>query len=173
VSALAMRRPRSAARADSARFLCVDDVVESIGGETTSETTLYRELNAGLFPAIKIRSRWIVPSRAVVAMERAAQEFRTVVESDWDFGWDAEGGRFFKLAPAARLLTTSVATLKRDIVDGKFPAIKIRNTWVVPAKAIDAMERAALEGWTFVNASDWKITPGQTPAWATPKAVLL
>lgn len=182
---LSQVRPRSAARAALPRFLEPSDVVELIGGETTSLTTLYRELNGGMFPAIRIRYRWIVPSRAVVALERAAQEFRQVTEADWDYGWDSDfagvvdreggvpvAGRFLKLPAAARLLTTSVATLKRDIAEGKFPAVKLRSRWVVPTAAIDAMERAALSGWTFVEAADaaFAITPGHTPAWARPVA---
>jgi hypothetical protein len=187
VGVLSQVRPRSAVGAALPRFMEPSDVVELIGGETTSLTTLYRELNGGMFPAIRIRYRWIVPARAVVALERAAQEFRQVTEADWDHGWDSglagvvghEGGipvagKFLKLPAAARLLTTSVATLKRDIAEGKFPAIKLRSRWVVPTAAIDAMERAALAGWTFVEAADsaFAITPGQTPAWARPVTTL-
>lgn len=58
----------------------------------------------------------------------------------------AENGskRFYSVPEAAELLGVSGATLYREIAGGQFPAIKIRGRYVVPAKAIDQLEEAAL-----------------------------
>lgn len=52
--------------------------------------------------------------------------------------------RFFTVAEAAQLLGLSDSTLFRAIRAGEFPAIKVRGRYVVPAKAIDAMESSAV-----------------------------
>ncbi len=52
--------------------------------------------------------------------------------------------RFFTVAEAASLLSLSESTVLRAIREGEFPAIKVRGRYVIPAKAIDAMEQAAL-----------------------------
>jgi hypothetical protein len=49
----------------------------------------------------------------------------------------------------------SEVTLYRAIHSAQFPAIKIRGRYVIPAKALDAMEDAALTSGTMVDASDW------------------
>ncbi|MBW6432193.1 helix-turn-helix domain-containing protein [Actinoplanes hulinensis] len=52
--------------------------------------------------------------------------------------------RFFTVAEAAELLGLSEPTVYRAIRAGEFPAIKVRGRYVVPAKAIDEMEAAAI-----------------------------
>jgi excisionase family DNA binding protein len=52
--------------------------------------------------------------------------------------------RFFTVAETAELLGVSTSTLMRAVRSGEFPAIKVRGRYVVPAKAIDEMESAAL-----------------------------
>lgn len=52
--------------------------------------------------------------------------------------------RFLTVAEAAALLKVSEVTIYRGISAGEFPAVKIRGRYVIPAKAIDAMEDAAL-----------------------------
>ncbi len=52
--------------------------------------------------------------------------------------------RFFTVTEAAGLLGLSEPTLYRAIRAGEFPAIKVRGRYVVPAKAIDAMEASAM-----------------------------
>jgi excisionase family DNA binding protein len=52
--------------------------------------------------------------------------------------------RFYRVAEVAGLLGLSESTVFRAIRAGEFPAIKVRGTYVVPAKAIDAMESSAL-----------------------------
>ena len=62
-------------------FLSVADVAEQLG---VSEVTLYRAINAGEFPAVRIRGRLIVPAKVVQAMADAAMAEQKVVNtSDW------------------------------------------------------------------------------------------
>jgi len=62
-------------------FLSVADVADQLG---VSEVTLYRAINAGEFPAVRIRSRLIVPAKVVEAMAEAAMAEQTVVDaSSW------------------------------------------------------------------------------------------
>ncbi|MGC5309265.1 helix-turn-helix domain-containing protein [Micromonospora zamorensis] len=62
--------------------------------------------------------------------------------------------RFYTVAEAAQLLRTCDMTLYRSIRVGEFPAIRIRGRYVVPAKAIDAMEAGALANG-LVDAADY------------------
>jgi excisionase family DNA binding protein len=64
--------------------------------------------------------------------------------------------RFFTVAEAADLLGLSAPTVYREVRTGRFPAIRVRGRYVVPAKAIDAMEQAALAG-TLVDPADYAI----------------
>jgi excisionase family DNA binding protein len=52
--------------------------------------------------------------------------------------------RFYTVTEAANLLRVSAPTLYREIRAGRFPAIRVRGRYVIPAKAVDAMEQAAL-----------------------------
>lgn len=66
------------------------------------------------------------------------------------------GRRFYTVAEASALLAdVSEPTLYRAIRAGEFPAIKIRGRYVIPARAIDAMEDAALAGGGVVDTADW------------------
>lgn len=164
MSVLLQARPQVAEAPTLSRFVAPDEAGCLIG---TSTTTLYRELADSRFPALRVRGRWVIPTRAIAALEQAALECRTVVREDWDEGWsDGDQPPFFRLREAARLLTTCEATLRRVVDSGCFPALRMRSRVVVPAKAIDAMERAALETWSVVDTADWRITPGETPPWA-------
>jgi excisionase family DNA binding protein len=69
---------------EARRFYSVAEVAEMLG---TSEMTLYRAINAGEFPAIRIRGRLIVPAKALEAMEEAATSTGSVVNaSAWALG---------------------------------------------------------------------------------------
>lgn len=69
------------------------------------------------------------------------------------------GPRFLTVSATAALLGMSEATLYRAIRDDEFPAIRIRGRYVVPGKAVDEMESAALNGNRKVDAADWADLP--------------
>src|SRR4029450_9572932 len=49
----------------------------------------------------------------------------------------------------------SEVTLYREIRCGRFPAVKIRGRYVIPARVVAAMEDAAVETGALVSAADW------------------
>ena len=51
------------------RFRSVAETASILG---MSEVTLYRAIHAGGFPAIKVRGRYVVPSRVIDDMESSA-----------------------------------------------------------------------------------------------------
>lgn len=63
--------------------------------------------------------------------------------------------RFHTVAEAAAILRTSEVTLYRAIHAGEFPAVKTRRRYVVPARALDEMENAAVTSGAVVDAADW------------------
>jgi excisionase family DNA binding protein len=67
----------------------------------------------------------------------------------------APSPRFLSVIAAAAILGTSDVTLYRAIHSSEFPAIKIRGRYVIPAKALDEMEAAALLSGAMVDASAW------------------
>jgi excisionase family DNA binding protein len=62
-----------------------------------------------------------------------------------------DGPAFLSIADAAAMLGVSTSTLYRAISDGQFPAVRIRDRVIVPAKAIDAVTADALDGWDAKN----------------------
>lgn len=66
--------------------------------------------------------------------------------------------RFYTVAEAAALMRMSEPTLYRAIRSGEFPAVKVRGRYVVPAKAIDAMESAAVASG-LVESAEFAGTP--------------
>jgi len=63
--------------------------------------------------------------------------------------------RFCSVAYAAQLFDVSEMTLYRAIRNGRFPAIRIMGRLCVSLAAIDAMERAAAERHSVVDAAEW------------------
>jgi excisionase family DNA binding protein len=63
--------------------------------------------------------------------------------------------RFCSVASAAQVFDVSEMTLYRAIRNGQFPAVRIMGRLVVPLKAIEAIEDAASERHTLVDAADW------------------
>jgi excisionase family DNA binding protein len=61
-----------------------------------------------------------------------------------DIKKEASSKRFYTVPEAAELLRVSEVTLYREIRENRFPALKIRGRYVVPAKAIDELEQEAL-----------------------------
>jgi excisionase family DNA binding protein len=66
--------------------------------------------------------------------------------------------RFYTVSEAAQLMRLSAPTLYREIRAGRFPAIRVRGRYVIPAKALDRMEHAALVGGV-VEAGDLEDPP--------------
>lgn len=52
--------------------------------------------------------------------------------------------RFYRVSEVAVITGLSEPTLYREIRAGRFPAIRVRGCYVVPAKALDDMEASAL-----------------------------
>lgn len=65
--------------------------------------------------------------------------------------------RFLSTSQTAELLGLSSATLYRAIRDDQFPAIRVRDRYVIPAKAIDQMEADAMERRGVVDAADYVV----------------
>jgi excisionase family DNA binding protein len=63
--------------------------------------------------------------------------------------------RFHSVAAVARILGMSEVTLYRAIRAGQFPAVKVRGRYVIPARALDAMEDAAVGSGTMVDTANW------------------
>lgn len=63
--------------------------------------------------------------------------------------------RFQSVGAIAKAFGMSEATLYRAIRCGEFPAVRIRNRYVIPTKVIDALEEAALMSGGTVDAADW------------------
>ena len=80
-----MRNQRSGAvQGGPAAFYSVSTTARLLG---TSEMTLYRAIQAGEFPAVRIRGRIIVPVKAIEAMTDAAFQSSGLVEAaDWAVG---------------------------------------------------------------------------------------
>ncbi|RSM59506.1 DNA-binding protein [Actinoplanes sp. ATCC 53533] len=69
---------RTAENGGTPRFRSVPDTAEVLG---MSEVTLYRAIREGQFPAIKVRGRYVVPSRVLDDMESAAITSGAVVDA--------------------------------------------------------------------------------------------
>jgi excisionase family DNA binding protein len=63
--------------------------------------------------------------------------------------------RFYNVSQVAGLLGVSPMTIYREIQLGRFPAVQIRGRYLIPAKAIDDMEAAALTEQSVVPAADF------------------
>ena len=66
-----------------------------------------------------------------------------------------EAPRFYSVAEVALMLGMSTMTVYRAIAAGEFPAVKVRNRLIVPARAIEAMADAAVADQTVVDAAGW------------------
>jgi excisionase family DNA binding protein len=84
-----MAEPARRQHVQPARFVSVAEVARIFG---VSDLTVYREIRAGRFPAIKFRGRYVVPARAVQAMEDAAVDSGALVDPSAWVGPDTEIG---------------------------------------------------------------------------------
>lgn len=64
---------------------------------------------------------------------------------------DAGPPAFYTVREAAKILRCNANTLYRAIHDDAFPAIRIRNRFVVPAAAVEQLADQALESGTCVD----------------------
>src|SRR3712207_7773640 len=60
--------------------------------------------------------------------------------------------RFLSVGAVARALGTSEATMYRAVRAGEFPAVRVRNRYVIPARVLDALEDAAMTSGGTVDA---------------------
>lgn len=58
---------------------------------------------------------------------------------------------FYTVREAAEIMRCNPSTLYRAIREGGFPAVQIRNRYVVPAKAIDALVDQATQSGSCVD----------------------
>jgi excisionase family DNA binding protein len=59
--------------------------------------------------------------------------------------------RWYSVAEVARMLGLAPMTLYRAIHAGEFPAVKIRGRYVIPTRALDEMEQAAVNTRSLVT----------------------
>jgi excisionase family DNA binding protein len=76
--------------------------------------------------------------------------------------------RFLSVAEVARIFGVSDLTVYREIRGGRFPAIKFRGRYVVPVRAVQAMEDAAVDSGALVDPSAWvasdtEVSRGEPP----------
>ncbi|MGQ0631952.1 MAG: helix-turn-helix domain-containing protein [Sporichthyaceae bacterium] len=67
----------------------------------------------------------------------------------------SEPPAFYSVAATAKMLGTSEMTLYRAIHDGQFPAVRVRGRLIVPAKVIDALATAAVDGQCLIDTATW------------------
>lgn len=58
---------------------------------------------------------------------------------------------FYTVREAAEIMRCNPSTLYRAIREGGFPAVRIRNRYVVPAKAIDTLVDQATQSGSCVD----------------------
>lgn len=63
--------------------------------------------------------------------------------------------RFLSVTAVAKALGMSEATMYRAVRAGEFPAVRVRGRYVIPVRALDALEDAALTCGATVDAADW------------------
>jgi excisionase family DNA binding protein len=63
--------------------------------------------------------------------------------------------QFYSVTEVAAIFGLSSMTVYRAIAAGEFPAVKIRGSLIVPARAVEAMIEGATEHATMVDAASW------------------
>jgi excisionase family DNA binding protein len=61
---------------------------------------------------------------------------------------------FYTVREAAEIMRCNASTLYRAIREGAFPAVRIRNRYVVPVKAIDALVEQATQSGGCVDVAE-------------------
>jgi excisionase family DNA binding protein len=62
--------------------------------------------------------------------------------------------RWYSVAEVAQMLGMGQMTVYRAIHAGEFPAVRIRGRYVIPAKALEALEEAAVAASSLVAVED-------------------
>lgn len=62
----------------------------------------------------------------------------------------------YTVPEAAQILRVSPMTLYRSIAANEFPAIRVRSRLLIPAKVVDGIVDAAVEGGGLVDVADWR-----------------
>jgi excisionase family DNA binding protein len=112
------------------RFLTVREVARLLG---VSAMTVYRMISDGQLPALRLRSRSVVP---------AAAAFDLVGGSMLLIPHDPLGSACLDVAVVARILRVSKATIYRLVQDGELWAVRLRGRVIVPGNVIDKMAAA-------------------------------
>jgi excisionase family DNA binding protein len=123
------------------RFLLVQETSSVLG---VSAMTLYRMIQERQFPALKLRSRWIVPAGAIGELTASPMAPAQTL-----------GPALMDVPVVARTLRVSAATLYRLIHEGGFPAVWLRGRVLVPGGVIDDMVAAALASRAAIDPKDW------------------
>ena len=108
----AVEKPAVELPAGTPRFYSVKQVAAMLG---MSPMTVYREITAGQFPAVRIRGRLIIPAKAVEAMVEAAVADCTEVNAA-DFVPVAPGAGQAAGGSAARTRTPARPLIRRGDV---------------------------------------------------------
>ena len=123
------------------RFYVVKEAAGFLG---VSTMTLYRMIREQQFPAVRLRTRWIVPVEAV--SERTATAMSPA---------DSLGPGLVDVPVVARYLRVSAATLYRLIQEGGFPAVWLRGRLLVSAALVDELAVVAMAKGAAVDPKDW------------------
>lgn len=125
----------------SQRFLLVQEAASALA---VSAMTLYRMIQERQFPAVRLRSRWIIPASAVHELTAGPGANQ-----------HAPSPALMDVPAAARLLRVSAQTLYRLIHEDGFPAVWLRGRILVPGSVIDDIAAEAMAGRAAVDPKDW------------------
>lgn len=123
------------------RFLLVKEAASALG---VSPMTVYRMIQDGQFPAVRVGARWVVPARAIGDLTAAPTP-----------PVQALGPNLAEVPVVARILRVSPATLYRLIHKGGFPAVWLRGRVLVSGVVVDEMAATALTVRAAIDPKDW------------------
>ncbi|WP_442785112.1 helix-turn-helix domain-containing protein [Amycolatopsis sp. H20-H5] len=78
--------------------------------------------------------------------------------------------RFYRVSEVTTMLNLSTVTLYRAIEAGEFPAIRVRGRIIIPARAVDDIEQAAVTGNRVVEMADFTLLRMRSGSRAVPWA---
>lgn len=134
------------------RFLTVPEIAELLPIATA---TIYREIHNDRLACLKIGGKYIVPARALSVLMAAAGAVGVESDVDVEASTSPTGQPFLGMSQAAKLLRMSRWPLGREIGAGRFPAVSVGGRPLIACKAIDDLEREALESMCLIDVADW------------------